>query len=67
MTTTKTTGLVKIGEWGYVDSTRGSGNWYAKPEDADAVRQAYEDMDSDDMGPDCDHDIKAAGGIFIAD
>lgn len=55
---------VKIGEWGY---HKGMGHWYAYPADADAVRDAYDRMDSDDLGPDCDADIIAAGGVFVVD
>lgn len=67
MTTTKQTeGLIKIGEWGYTDS-RGSGNWYAKPDDAAAVQAAYDAMDSDDTSPDVDAEIIAAGGVFVAE
>lgn len=68
MATTKATdGLVYVGEWGYGDSTRGSGCWYARPEDVAAVRVAYEAMSEADLGPDCDRDIKAAGGVFVRD
>lgn len=65
MTTTNATNLIQIGEWGYSESRQG--HWYATPANEAAVREAYEDMDADDLGPDCDREIIAAGGVFVED
>lgn len=56
-----------VGEWGYGDSTRGAGYWYAATENFDAASKAYEEMADDDLGPDCDAGIIAAGGVFVRD
>ncbi len=58
--------LVKIGEWGFGDS-RGSGWIYAAPENADAVRAAYDAIEDGDLGPDVLDEIYRAGGIFVRD
>lgn len=59
--------LYLVGPWGYGDSTRGVGHWYASAANLDAAYDAYTAMGSDNLGPDCDSDIKAAGGIFVRD
>ena len=62
MNTNKTANLVFIGEWGY--SSSNAGRIYAKPENADAVRAAYNAANEGDTD---DTEIVAAGGIYVRD
>lgn len=62
-TQAKTAGMVMVGEWGFGASD--AGHIWAKPEDAAAVRAAYDAIEDGDMGPGVLDDVRAAGGVYI--
>lgn len=58
-------GLVLIGEWGF-SGTNAGGIW-SRPEDRDAVRAAYDAIDTDDSGPNALDEVERCGGMFVPD
>jgi hypothetical protein len=65
--TMEAAGMVKVGDWGFGDDTRGSGAVYSHPVNYDAVKAAYEEIEDGDLGPNVLDAVIAAGGVFVRD
>ena len=64
-TEAKKSGMVKIGEWGFTSTD--AGHIWSKPEQAEAVRAAYDAIADGDMSPGVLADVTAAGGVYVRD